>query len=214
MARFTDASRVTAGDLEPIDVNDFDHDIGLALHSNGEDPLFGTDYDDLMIGSDGSDWMEGNGGDDRLDGNGGDDWLFGGTGNDRLTGDDGFDELHGGAGNDILDGGAGEDEIEGGDGDDLLAGGDGADVFSFSAYSGAGEENVDRGHDVITDFELGVDHLYYEGSKALARAVVGSDMVSTDYGDGVHIDFGEDVSVDVVGLSRAQLLAHWDSIFV
>uniref|UniRef100_UPI0035672C08 DUF5801 repeats-in-toxin domain-containing protein n=1 Tax=Pseudomonas sp. TaxID=306 RepID=UPI0035672C08 len=68
-----------------------------------------------------------------------------------LVGDGGENYLFGYGGNDTLIGGSGDDILLGGLGNDTLTGGAGADIFRWQA----GE----TGHDVVTDFELGVDSL-------------------------------------------------------
>ncbi|WP_324252676.1 VWA domain-containing protein [Neisseria brasiliensis] len=57
-------------------------------------------------------------------------------------------------GNDTLVGGSGNDILFGGAGNDTLTGGEGADQFVFLA-------NSNSGHDVITDFEAGVDKVVF-----------------------------------------------------
>ena len=81
--------------------------------------------------------------------------IFGGAGADTLIGGAGNDTLIGGAGADTLIGGAGNDVLNGGAGDDTLTGGAGSDVFQFSAAG--------FGHDIITDFTVGVDKLGIAG---------------------------------------------------
>ena len=97
--------------------------------------------EDSIVGGNGADILYGEGGADNLRGGNGDDLLLGGQGRDMLFGENG---------NDRLDGGIGNDRLEGGKGDDRLTGGDGSDLFVFGKSGGA---------DVITDFQLGVDHL-------------------------------------------------------
>jgi len=75
------------------------------------------------------------------------------TGNELaniLNGGVGADTLRGGAGNDQLNGGAGNDRLDGGTGNDTLNGGAGNDTFVLSRGSG---------HDVVQDFQSGVDHI-------------------------------------------------------
>lgn len=140
----------------------------------GNDTLDGGSGNDILDGGSGSDSLKGGSGDDILSGGSGTDTLDGGKGNDILDGGDGADKLKAGSGNDTLAGGAGRDYLNGGSGDDTLVGGDGRDrllggsgddtmtggegVDRFSFRSGDGE-----GHDVITDFELGVDRLEFRG---------------------------------------------------
>ena len=57
-------------------------------------------------------------------------------------------------GNDTLNGGKGDDILFGGAGNDTLTGGEGADQFVFLA-------NSNSGHDVITDFQAGVDKVVF-----------------------------------------------------
>ena len=86
--------------------------------------------------------VEGDSGDNVINGTAGLDHLFGYEGNDTLSGL---------LGDDVLSGGDGDDILVGGLGNDLMSGGTGADIFRWQA----GE----TGHDVVTDFELGVDSL-------------------------------------------------------
>ncbi len=60
------------------------------------------------------------------------------------------DVLFGGFGNDELFGMEGDDTLNGGDGNDILVGGNGADLFMYQNFGD---------HDVITDFEKGVDKI-------------------------------------------------------
>jgi Ca2+-binding RTX toxin-like protein len=126
------------------------------------------------------------GGDDVLNGPS---LVFGGAGNDiissqigRLYGEAGDDRLglfnfgtmDGGAGNDVLTGsgtlrgGIGNDVLNCGFGDDTVTGGADADMFNFTYSTGVrfgGQPVINPwGADVITDFNVGVDHLsfYYE----------------------------------------------------
>ena len=71
-----------------------------------------------------------------------------------VTGDDENNIISTGSGNDKLFGGAGNDILNGNEGNDTLTGGAGSDTFHFSKGFG---------HDVITDFEEGVDKLTYSG---------------------------------------------------
>ncbi|HEX2546353.1 MAG TPA: hypothetical protein VHL79_15845, partial [Ramlibacter sp.] len=66
-----------------------------------------------------------------------------------LEGYDGHDTLLAGNGADTIAGGFGHDVLSGGGGDDLLTGGAGRDSFRFA---------IGDGHDVIEDFEGGVQH--------------------------------------------------------
>jgi serralysin len=158
----------------------------------GDDSILGGNGNDLISGSDGNDSIDGGDGHDLLAGGGGNDLILGGAGNDTLNGGGGDDHADGGSGNDLVLGGSGadtlsgsdgDDTISGGAGDDSLTGGLGADVFLFEGYR-AGEV------DLITDFEVGVDHL---GLKHVAGADAFAQFASlgiTDTGTGVEVDYG------------------------
>lgn len=95
-----------------------------------------------------------------------------GTGNDTLATGNGADVLHGGAGrdqfrgaggNDLLFGGAGNDVLRGGLGNDVMTGGTGADTFVFGTII---ETGTGGGHDLIRDFQAGIDHVSLAGIDA------------------------------------------------
>jgi Ca2+-binding RTX toxin-like protein len=119
--------------------------------NDGDNVLKGKDGKDVLIGNDGDDKLIGGTGKDTLSGGEGDDILKGGTGNDKLYGFAGDDKLFGAEGKDTLIGGLGNDTLFGGAGKDLLTGDEGADVFGFL--------KGEKGLDVITDFEAGVDKI-------------------------------------------------------
>lgn len=157
------------------------YDIERIVGSQDHDVLRGSARADDMEGWEGNDRLLGYGGDDRLDGGKDNDLLQGGDGGDRLFGGDGLDNLvghvlygsdwsaddggadvlFGGAGNDHLDGGAGADELHGQAGHDRMTGGGGADRFVFTKPPRGADD-----HDLIADFEPGVDTL------ALARSLL------------------------------------------
>jgi Ca2+-binding RTX toxin-like protein len=90
------------------------------------------------------------------------------SGNDLLIGSRFADDLRGGAGNDALVGGLG---------DDRLTGGSGSDIFAFAKG---------HGHDTITDFVGGTDHIQLDdqmfanfASMRAASHQVGNDVVIT-----------------------------------
>jgi len=162
--------------------------------------LGGNDY---ASGGDGEDQLFGGAGDDTLNGDGGNDVLYGGLGNDKLSGGDGDDVLVGGGGdklgdltqhtvyddgNDVIEGGAGNDILWGMGGNDTLTGGAGNDLFIFGP---------NEGHDIITDFKPGEDHVdltYWFGFHNLdtnANGVIdGGDLgVTMDQNNFTHIDF-------------------------
>lgn len=85
--------------------------------------------------------------------------------NDVLTGTNGANALLGMGGNDVINGGSGNDTMTGGAGNDSLTGGAGADVFFFDLVrvqqfgddATPGGLPADIGHDIIRDWESGVD---------------------------------------------------------
>ncbi len=128
-----------------------DDDIGGGNH---DDRAWGEAGNDTLAGNAGRDYLYGGTGNDLLLGGAGFDFLYGQAGNDRLKGGAGYDNLLGGLGRDVLIGGGGADVLEGQDGRDTLTGGNGADIFRF---------RKGHGQDVVTDFEVGVDHLQIIG---------------------------------------------------
>jgi Ca2+-binding RTX toxin-like protein len=117
----------------------------------GDNFLKGGSGKDVLIGNDGNDTLVGDKGKDILSGGEGNDSLFGGTGRDKLWGFAGDDDLFGGGGKDSLIGGVGNDTLFGGGGKDRLTGEAGEDVFGFLKDQ--------KGIDVITDFEAGIDKI-------------------------------------------------------
>ncbi|MCU0829390.1 MAG: hypothetical protein MUE52_18885, partial [Tabrizicola sp.] len=75
---------------------------------------------------------------------------FAGPDDSSLTGISGSDMLLGGDGNDLIEGGSGSDLLVDGSGGDTLSGGAGADLFVMTR---------DGSHDVIVDFQLGIDRI-------------------------------------------------------
>lgn len=90
-----------------------------------------------------------------FDGGDGADVFIGSAGKTVASGGNGDDFFLGGAGAEAFYGGAGADTMNGGKGNDQLAGGVGADTFVFNFQ--------DNGKDAITDFEIGIDALRFEG---------------------------------------------------
>jgi Ca2+-binding RTX toxin-like protein len=177
----------------------------------------------------------------QMNGTGGDDQLLGTSGVDQVKGNAGDDVLLGYAGNDSLDGGVGNDTLDGGAGNDLLAGGKGADLFvsSFGDLlvaippEGTTEAHIALylGDDVVTDFQLGVDHLQMlSGSTPVALTVdqlaqtlkltetdVNGDgkvdtVITVDYVDASGIHWTDDTSsITLLGVSGASVAALYGS---
>lgn len=82
------------------------------------------------------------------------DMLFGSRGDDVLNGMAGCDTLLGGIGNDAINGGANDDRLFGGAGRDVLSGGTGCDVYT---YQTASDSAFGSSHDVVVDFQRGLD---------------------------------------------------------
>ncbi|MFJ4346666.1 retention module-containing protein [Pseudomonas sp. NPDC089401] len=177
----------------------------------GNDQLYGGNGDDLLIGGPGNDLLDGGAGNDtasyasataavNVDLSLGGPQNTGGAGVDTLTrienliGSDYNDSLIGNAGDNLLDGGLGNDVLKGGDGNDILIGGPGNDLMT----GGNGNDTFvwhkgDAGHDTVTDFTPGSDHLdlsqLLQGENATAASLddylhfkvsgAGSNVVST-----------------------------------
>ncbi len=154
---------------------------------NGNDFLAGHNGNDRLLGGNGNDRLLGGNGNDRLLGGNGNDRLLGGNGNDRLRGGGKNDTLHGGMGHDNINGGSGADRIIGASGDDELSGGAGADVFVFRGT---------WGWDVISDFEVGIDRIRLRNAGAFQ---------SVDTAEGILLDFGHDVAIELLGVQQSQV---------
>jgi len=158
----------------------------------------GNDTITVGNGANGS-TLKGGSGDDVLVSGAGSDTLQGGAGRDSLTGGRGEDVLIGNGGRDTLDGGEGNDVLNGGRGADLLTGGLGSDVFVFSAS--------ERGKDLITDFEDGIDLIQIAGLGY-------DDLVFTASGNDTVISAADMVGqITLEGLDTASLSAA-DFLFV
>lgn len=151
--------------------------------------VVGSDGDDVLPGGDLDDVIDGLGGDDRLLGGGGDDLLDGGTGDDRLNGGEDDDTLFGGDGNDILFGNDGDDVLVGGNGDDLMVGHAGADVFVVGGDAGS--------HDIIRDFETGVDSLELADDASIIAILEASSGTTLSLSDGSSVTLNGINDVDL-----------------
>lgn len=132
-----------------------------------------------------------------IKGNGGGDTLTGGHGTDRLLGGDGRDTLIGRDGADVMVGGKAADILNGGAGDDRLTGNKGGDSFVFADIYGE-----TFGHDSVTDFHIGSDHLDFSGLSGVSRF---RDLTITDIVGGARIDDGLGGLVDLIGIDADDL---------
>ena len=96
----------------------------------------------------------------------------------------------GGEGGDVLAGNSAANMLTGGAGDDVLSGGAGADIFVF-------ESSFDN--DVIQDFTVGEDSLYFSGIPTGNASLVGQDTVITVPSEGT------------VTLENIDVTALWDT---
>jgi len=187
--------------------------VDLLTGGDGDDLLFGQFGADQLRGAAGRDLLFGGAGPDRLWGGADDDTLIGGGGRDmdwrdttgqtRSTQED--DVLLGEAGDDALYGQAGADWLDGGSGNDTLYGGSGRDDFIFR-----------DGQDVISDFNLHVDHLLLD--PALWGGALTPSQVIARYGQVtngdtvIHFDGGQVLRVE--GITDPSTLAEqiliWD----
>lgn len=198
----------------------------------GNDALFGEDGADTLTGGTGNDTLDGGDGNDtasfegsavgvrvdlsivfpqntnqgidtfisieRVDGSDLGDLIRGNGENNRINGNDGNDWIWGLGGNDNLYGGEGNDVIAGGAGDDNLHGGNGADAFFAGSYFG------DGGHDLIDDFESGIDKVFVPigyGNSDFSDITIGADdyygFAVATFANGESITFFEVLPEDL-----------------
>jgi Ca2+-binding RTX toxin-like protein len=136
----------------------------VATGTAGDDTIRGGGGNDVIFDDLGHNALRGGKGNDTLTvgdgssgsilrGGAGDDVLRSGKGSDILNGGHDDDMIYGGGGDDRLRGGNGVDYLNGGLGNDIMTGGSSADVFDFIP--------ADDGHDIITDFRIGTDHIMF-----------------------------------------------------
>lgn len=163
------------------------------------------DNDFQIIGDEIENILEGGTGHDLIEGEEGNDTLFGGDGNDTLGGGNGDDDLDGQEGTDKLFGDAGNDTLRAGHGHDILQGGSGNDIFGFYAL----------GHFEIGDFTIGEDRLFFDAEKTgiesieqLVSAITNIEQRTEGRSsDGVLIEFGENASIDLIGVNLSDITA-------
>jgi Ca2+-binding RTX toxin-like protein len=143
----------------------------------------------------------------------GDDTLFGDLDDDLVCGNEGRDVLLGNVGKDVLCGGLDDDTVYGGKDDDVLFGEAGDDVLAGDlgndiAVGGAGRDRFvlreDGGHDVIVDFEVGVDLLALSGG--LTPDAV--EFVAGDRGAIVRLAGGDRLLATLENVSADELSAR------
>ena len=86
-----------------------------------------------------------------------------------------IENAEGGRGDDALSGNSADNMLNGGEGDDVLTGGAGADIFVF-------ETGFD--HDIVQDFTIGEDRLFFSGIDQGTAELVGQNTVITVPGEG------------------------------
>jgi Ca2+-binding RTX toxin-like protein len=108
--------------------------------------------------------------------------IRGDDADNMLWGNGGGDTLRGRGGSDYIDGGLGRDNIIGDGGDDLLAGGADADLFYFGSIVSrfATVEPGHFGHDIISDFEDGLDKIVVDDTISYATIRTGMQQVGDD----------------------------------
>ena len=134
---FLDENARVQVDLERGTLNGFLHDDLSGIRN-----VIGTTFMDDLIGDQHNNKLAGDLEADDLEGRGGNDELFGGPGHDLIIGGSGTDRIYGDEGNDDLIGGDLENN-------NLVPDGE-SDVFVIGDNTG---------HDVIEDFETGIDQI-------------------------------------------------------
>lgn len=152
--------------------------------------------------------LNGGPGDDVLTGGALADTLLGGAGADMLAGGNGPDRIEGGDGGDRLIGGRGDDVLTGGAGSDRLTGGDGRDRFELTSPT----DSPVAAHDVVTDFETGLDLVDFGALAAGDRPLrfIGTAAFSATPGELRLVPYaiGWMVHADIDGNGRAELVLN------
>ncbi|MEC7190661.1 MAG: hypothetical protein VXW18_06130, partial [Pseudomonadota bacterium] len=126
---------------------------------------------------------------------------------------DGNDLLNGRAGDDIIIGGDGRDIIIGGTGNDVLTGDGGngqfADIFDFRGDAGS---LSDFGHDVVTDFQTGLDtaRFFLNGTSTMTAGASSASAMTINAGSG-SVQFNWDETIEA-GISFEQLMNSVEEI--
>jgi len=157
----------------------------------GNDPLYGTEGNDIIYGGRGTDKIYGDEGDDLLYGGIEDDLIYGQEGNDYLLGGFGSDDLYGGPGNDVVQGDATGDKMSDSSGTDVLSfasgGADGFPTVNMSGYPNFPPTNSpERG--VYVNLTTGVAN-----NGSVVGGGGGTDPAATTPGDGTVFSNFENV---------------------
>ena len=186
--------------------------------SDGNDSILGSALDEVFMLRGGTDTVDGAGGTDTLRYD-----RFGvqspvtvnfGTGEATGTFNDAafrhdfsnIEAVRGSKFDDTIIGSAGVQTISGNAGDDTLTGGAGADEFRLG-HNSISVAGTNGGTDTITDFEVGLDVLDFEGL-GLTEAQIGTSFVrAADTGQGAFVAFADGSNLFLEGLSAAQLAA-------
>lgn len=142
----------------------------------------------------------------------GEEIIDAGAGDDTILALKGSHEIRLGAGDDevfarhdaVIDGGAGDDVLHldmGRNAVYTLSGGEGADEFEL-----AGALDTRSASAVIADFTLGTDRLLIEGVEIGPDALPEGFALTDDEGGNAVVQFGDDETVTLLGVSSADLL--------
>lgn len=142
----------------------------------------------------------------------GEEIIDAGAGNDTILAFRGSHEIRLGAGDDevfarhdaVIDGGTGDDVLHldmGRNALYTLAGGEGADEFALS-----GALDTRSASAVIADFTLGTDRLVIDGTEIGADALPEGFTLGEDEDGNAVVQFGDDETVTLLGVSSADLL--------
>ena len=104
-----------------------------------------------------------------------------------IDGGNGNDTLWGSSYNDIIKGGSGSDIIFGGSGNDELFGGEGSDIFEFAYGSG---------NDVINDFDISSDKLFFYSVANWKDGIFHGDLSDMTINNG-KINWNDELTVDL-----------------
>lgn len=162
-----------------------------------ENPLMGSERDDILVGTPFADAIEGYGGDDNIVARQGDDLIAGGSGDDHIVAGSGDDTVWGGAGNDLIFGGLGADLISGGAGADRLYGDEGDDLL----FGDAGDDALfgGNGNDILSG-GAGIDSLFGGSGDDQMAGGAGADLMEGGEGaDRLSGDAGRDTLIGGAG---------------